>query len=415
MRVKRLIKNFEFLEEKRPLIELDSNTRLNPEKNRIELKIQDDDTYPTSGVVKTWVTNPSTVKQWLGFDAIEYHPRDPLGDPITSLSFRISDGTDEYFWNGGAWEVNVVDWNTEGEVASNISEFAATEKKIQIVIRLSTTDTAYTPYLYEVKILWSSNVEFQEDLIVRSLIPLLRDQIRPISDFPAKLLVTTDTVDMKDSEVSASFPLKTPYNLTDIDSVFNHTDDPEHQNDLFSSFDSINQIITMTEAVDSGKTLWIKFLWEPEVALSTGQEYDEVSKVPAVYIADVNGINQKTTSLYDTVRNKEEGTAVKISSPRQRDLDIDLRLITAKQSDLQKFTDEIRKFFDNNVQLRSVGLDEDYYFYQTSDFDARNTANQKEIFGGNFGCRIVSALFYTKQEEDLYIVQNLNLQFSKRS
>jgi len=413
MRVKRLIKSFEFLEENRDLIELDSNVRLNPQENRVQLE-DDGGTYSSSGVVKSWVANPSTVKQWLGFDAMIYNPKDYLGEEITSFAFRIGDGTDQYFWNGSSWVVDIVHWNTEAEVASNISSFSVAEKKIQIIIQLSTSDSEYTPYLYEIKILWASNVEFQEDLIVRSLMPMFRDQIRPISDFPAKLLATTAVVDMTSSSVSASFPLKTPYNLTSIDSVFNHTDDPEHQTDLLLSFVLATKVITLSEAVDSGKVLWIKFLWEPEVALTTGQEYDEVDKVPAIYIEDVNGINQRTTSHYDSVRNKATGTAVKISAPCQRDLDIELRLVTAKQSDLQKLADEVRRFFDNNVQLRSVGLDEKYYFFQTSDFDSRNTANQKEIFGGNFGCRIVSALFYTKQEEDLYIIQNLNLQFSKR-
>lgn len=413
MRTKKLIKHFEFIEKNRALITLDSDVRLNPSENRIEL-VEVSDVYSSSGVVKTWIANPNTVKQWNGFDAIVVHPKNNLGVEITSLSFRLGDGTDEYYWNGAAWEVNVVDWNTEAEIATNISSFAVTEKKIQVIIKLTTTDQDYTPFLSGIKILWSSDIEFQEDIIVRSLIPALRNQIRPISEYPVSLLTTTDTIDMTSSNVSASFPLKTPYNLIGIDSVFNHTDDPNHQIDLFSSFNPSTKVITLSSSVNSGKILWIRFTWEPEVALSTGQDYDEVEKIPAIFISDVNAINEKTSLSYDSVRNKNAGTAVKIHSPRQRDLDITLRLLTNKQSDLQKFADEIRKFFDNNIQLTSIGLDEKYYFHQTSDFDSRTSSNQKEIFGGNFGCRVVSVLFYTKQEENVYIVQDMNLEMSRR-
>jgi len=90
-------------------------------------------------------------------------------------------------------------------------------------------------------------------------------------------------------------------------------------------------------------------------------------------------------------------------------------LLTNKQADLQKFADQVRDFFDNNPQIISVGLDEKYGFLQVSDFNGSTTINQKEIFGGMFGCRILSALFYTKPEQDVYLVQNLGLQLSKQT
>jgi len=406
MRLKKLIKQFDFEERNRRDITLGSDVRLNP-SGWLQLEADDDDVFPTTSnlYAKTWVANPDSVKQWIGFEAEVQHSKDFLGDNLTSIFFRLGNGTNEYWWNGGAWEINVVDWNTEAEIATNISTFPATAKKIQVIINLKTSDATVTPLVTVVKILYYSDVEFFEDLVYRSLVPLLRSEIRPIGDYPIVMAAASSTIDLDND-----YPLETPYNIVGIDSVFNHTDDASHFTDLYQSYNVGTKVITLSSSVALGKTLWIKFLWEPEVAVTTGQEYSELDKVPALHLTDINLINQQRLSrAADTVADKAAGTAVQIPGPKQADIEIALRAVTASARDQMRIADELKKFFANNLSVISVALDEEYDLWLTSEYDARTTVGQNELHSGILTFRIVKALFFSETEKDVYTVQRFRL------
>jgi hypothetical protein len=77
-RLKRLIKTFSLEEKNRSRIELGAGVRLNPATHKVQLAEDDSDEYPTDPdlYVKTWVTHPTTVKQWLSFEAVIQHGYD---------------------------------------------------------------------------------------------------------------------------------------------------------------------------------------------------------------------------------------------------------------------------------------------------------------------------------------------------
>jgi len=405
MRVKRLIKRFQFEERNRSRITLGTDVRLNPETHRLQLKETSAGTYPTTAdlYAKTWVTTPERVRQWLSFEAEIVHPKDDLGQPLTSAGYRLSDGTDEYWWDGGAWTVNTTDWNTEQEVAANISDFPATAKQLQVIINLVTTDETVTPELAAVKVLYSADIEHQEDYVYRSLVRLLRSEVRPISDYPIKLTAVTDVVDIDD------YPLETPYNVVGVDSVFDHTADPNHFTDLLASYDAPTKVITLTSAVAAGNILWVKFIWEPEVAVTTAAEYTEVAKVPAIEISDINLVDSADTGTDDWVIDKGAGTAVKVFAPLQADIEFTLRGLTDSARDQHRLADELKRFFRNNPIIRSVGMDEEFRLWLLTEYDMATVANRDEIQSGRLRARIVKALFYERDAVDVYAVQRFNL------
>ncbi len=407
MRLKKIIKQIVFEEDNRSKITLGTDVRLNPLTNRLQLK-EDAVTglYPLTADLygKTWVTNPQNIRGWLIFQAFVEHAYDEDGLPLTSVGFRLSDGTDQYWWDGGAWVVNTTSWNTEVEVAGNIADFPVTSRQLQIIVNLVTTDSTVTPQVEELRLLYNSDIEFEEDLVIRSMVPLLREGIRPISDFPIILDVDTTTIDMKNE-----YMLETPYNVVDIDAVFNHTDDPEHWIDLYQSFDVGTQVITLTASQTAGKQLWIKFIYEPEVAVTTGQEYSEIDKVPSIILTDIGLANTARVGQDTSVLNKATGEGVKLKGPHQTDIDITLRGHTDSSRDQKRLADELRKFFINNVIMVSRGLDEEYRLWLTSEYAFRTTANQSEIHSGLLRFRIVGALFYQERDEVVYAVQSLNV------
>lgn len=405
MKTKRIIKFFTFTEDKRSLLTIGTDTRLNPETHRLQLKEDDNGQYSIADNlnIKTWVTDPNTVKQWIGFEAVVRQKRNINYEIVTETNFRLGNGTDEYYWNGSTWEVNDTDWNTEKEIADNISSFPVAAKKIQVVINLKTTDKNYTPEVEEVKVLYSSDIEFLEDLIYRSFLPTLREELKPIGDYAIDLEAATSTIDL-----DTTYPLETPYNLIDIDSCFNDTDDPEHLTDIFQSYDLNTKVITLTGSVAQGKRVWIRFVYVPEIMVTTSQEYSEVDKVPAVALTDINENVGFKTGIIDAVTNKDEGTAVQVVV-HQTDVEVVLRIMTDKDKDQKRIADELEEFFANNLFLRSRGLDEKYALLQTSGYDQRNVITQKELHSGFLRCIIEKALFYKEQSKDVYAIKRLKL------
>ena len=244
--------------------------------------------------------------------------------------------------------------------------------------------------------------------MVRSLMPKLRQEIRPIGDYPIKLGGTTNTIDLAND-----YKLDTPYNITDIDSVFNHTDDPDHFVDLFQSYNPTTKIITLSSSVDADKVVWIRFEYEPEVALTTSQEYHEISKIPAIYLTDVNEINRAQVGSNSHVSNKAAGTAVVIPSPIHKDIEITIRGVADSARNHVNLGGELERFFRNNPLLVSKGMDDEFRLWLLSEYDSRTTISQKGVHSGFLVIRIVKALYSRKRERTAYLVKQFKITLEK--
>lgn len=406
MRVKKLIKQFDLEERFRDEITLGTSVRLNPQALYIQLEEDANDEYSTVAdlYAKTWVANPKSVKQWAGFEAVVTNATDFSGDDLTSLGYRLGDGTNEYWWNGAAWEVNIADWNTEAVIAANIDTFAVTERKIQVIINLVTTDATVTPTISCIKILYLSDVEFLEDLIYRSLVPMLKSEIRPIADFPITKDVTSAKINLN------LFLRDTPYAIIDIDSVFDDTNDANHFTDLHQSYDSSTKIITLSSSITADDVAFIRFTYQPLIAVNTSQEYDELDSVPAIALTDINETDSFQYSwAADSVANKALGTAVVVPAPNQFDIEFTMRILTDKAVDQVRLADEVKSFFANNLYLISSALDEKYDICLTSEYDAQTAPGQKGLHVGIFMFKIKKALSFQKQAIDAFVTQRLNV------
>lgn len=188
MRVKSIIKYFDFVKSNYNAVTLGSNVRLNIDDNCLQLKETSANLYPTDNDLQasTWITNPNNVKQWQGFECSITNSLDEDRNELTGVNFRLTDGTSEYYYNGASWEVNTSDWNTEAEVANNISSFTVLEKKIGVIVNPYTTDSRYTPIIKTIKILYASDIDFQKDYIYRTLVRQLKAQVRPITEYAIK-------------------------------------------------------------------------------------------------------------------------------------------------------------------------------------------------------------------------------------
>lgn len=406
MRTVKLIKRFEFTEDNRSLVVLGSNTRLNPQTNRIQLKADVlTGLYPTTAGLRvtTWIARPLAVKEWVSFQVVDTHVAVD-GTVVTSLGYRLTDGVNEYMWNGSAWVISTTLWNTEAEVANNIGDFPATARALGVVINLATTNPNFTPEVEMVKVLYEGQVDFQLDLVARSLVPELRENIRPIAEFTIAQTTTGLTFLLPDPVAS------TPYNFVEIDAVYNHDDDLNHMADLFVSYNPGTREVTLASSVAAGKNLWVRFVYEPEVALTTSRFYTEIGKVPSIVISNIELVNsQESAGAYDDVINKSLGQGWRVPAPFMADIEFVLRCLTDKAVDQHRMADEVKRYFRNNQLIVSRGLDEPYRLWLLDEYQAEAGAMQEEVHAGVLRARITRALFFDRPAEVVYSVQRLNL------
>lgn len=382
MELRQFVKHFYFRDSDRSLLTLGTDTRVNPLTNRAQLQEDSNNEYPTSDdlYVKSRLTNPLAVREWQGFEAFIAHKK-IYGETKTSAGFRLSDGTDEFYWNGSAWEVNTSDWNTEAEVSANISSFSVASRKLQVVVNLKTTDKTVTPELVEIRVLYGGVLDDEiEDIIVRTLLPALRG-LRPITRFVETMVVLSDTVDLWDSEGNTKF--EGAYKIVDVDSAYNDTDDPDHLTDIYQSHTSKPSgevdVVSLTTGVAAGKDVFLRLKYEPVVAVETSRDFYEIDMLPQLVIEDIAFVDATEFPLDDHVGDRDTGTARVLPGPLQGDLLCSMVGMADKLVDVQRLGAAVSRYFGQTPLLTSTGLDESYRLWQVEDYDYRGSPNAQDV------------------------------------
>lgn len=412
-RLRDILYDFAFTEAERTSFTFSDDTkiRLNSDEHRIQLKADANGKYSTDNDlwVKTGLFWPKSGKAWRGFYADTVTPED------TSIGFKLNDDTDDYYWDGGVWSVaGASDWNTEGDVATNIASFD--KRKFRVVINLKTTDETATPYLSSIRVGFQARIVFLEQWIYRTLVPLLRNNIRPLAAWPIPKGVTGTTIDLNDFELDA------PFNLIDVDSVFNHTDDPEHETDILLDYDTGTKIITLTTSVDAGKVVWIDFEYEPEVAALTSVDYHELHKVPAITIENLRIGEAIRNGLKNELINKADHTkALQYEPPWQCQLLGDLVIQAPRSLDEMALAEEVLAFISENqsVEIPGTGETVDWFVPGGSYYgrDVLVAANDLRVARISFEMRWLKAWLRPVKgaSEGVYSITNMELTYNVAS
>lgn len=398
-RLKKLITAFRY-DRTPPLPVPGPGVRLDPQRYVCELARNASGAFPTTSdlYVKTRVARPASMKRLIGFESNHVVHTHPTLGALTSVRFRMStDGSNELYWDGAAWSPAAPgEWNTEAEIAAHISTFPIADRGFQVITNLSTTDPTLTPRLHWVKVLWESDIEFQEDYVVRSFIPMLRNSVRPIGETMVVMAATGTTVSLSEVE--------TPYTIVSIDSVYNITNDPDMLTDLFVSL--VGSDVTMSAAAGSGDHIMVRFVYAPMVALTTGQEYGEVDRAPSIVIDEVRMENERDMVGDDSVSDKAAGSGWRLPAGRQADFVMSLRVVADKEKDAQRMSEALAAFFDEHTHVQSRGLDEPFTMVMERPYTHNTSPGQKGLHGGRLGARIVGAVFYLAEAEQVYVATN---------
>lgn len=358
---------------------------------------------------RTWVTNPKAAREFI---MVQVKGKNSNGmDGSTSWQVRLYDGTDHIYWDGAAWSVaGAGDWNTEAEINANLSTFSfLPNRRFAVVVNLVTTDKYITPTITEIKTLLKIRIDYIEDLIYRSLIPLMEANIRPLAnvDFPA-LLSDTDEIDMNDYDFDTNF------NIVDIEAVYDFTNDSELLYNLLDSYDTGTKVITLTSTMLTGSVPLVVFRYQPDIIYTTQQDYLEVNKIPSIIINRIEIPTETSFSLSarDGIVDKGTGDAVLFPEPSRATLQFRVQLKTDKGVDLARMLSSFMKFFDENKKITAIGVDENYRMQIIREYRDLITpkSNDELLFWTIFEIHNVRMPFIS---QDTYGVQKLVLNFKE--
>ena len=405
--------DFEFTEEVRSLISLVGSIRLDGKANCVMLKPDSDGLYPTdngNNYVATAIYKPKAVRQWLGFQVDILHFHDGPDVQTTGDGYRLGDGTSQYEWNGSAWVISTGNWNTEADIANNISTFPTTSRQIQVFAKLSTTNARVTPLLSAIRIAWTGKVEIFEDIVYRSLVPLMR-QTRLISDFNIRVPIPGGlTLDVMNAVRGANYK----FTVVDVEAVFNHNLDPDHYNNLLSSYDGSTGKATLATAIPVGQNAFCRLVVQPQVSVeNTAQDYIELASTPAIQITNIEAVDSQSLSLTVGTVNKSTMAAIVIPPPYRFTLRFTMIALTSGGVDTMRMLRALVAIVESNPTIRSTATDEEYRLWMINEFTtqteptAANLQQQMAVF------EILDILTYERQAQSAKGVTNINLGLSR--
>ncbi len=246
--------------------------------------------------------SPQAVKGWGGFEESTERQSGLI------VQWRVSDGFADYWHDGSAWVVptKASEWNTETELSANLQTFPHTQKTIQFVCRLISASRWKTPVMTGTRILMTASFDWFEDLILRSLVPRLREDFTFLMDWSGVLEAASDRFN-----IQSDYPFKPEEDLsvTGIEAVYNDDTDPDHDTDLLQSFDPNTGEAILTATLPAGTRLFYRLEVTPEVAVNyTNTDYDEIGKTPTVIIDQIDFDGRQVKAVADmALKDRNEG------------------------------------------------------------------------------------------------------------
>jgi hypothetical protein len=411
-----VIKHFQFTEEDRTLIVLSDTAkiRLDGKLNAVVLKADADGKYPTTANinVRSALTNPKAVRKLVGFEATILHAK-VAGVPITGAGFRLHDGTSQWYHNGSAWVISTSLWNTEAQVAANIATYnVKATRTFGVVVNLTTTDDTATPQLQELKVAAEYKIDFSEEIVYRTLVRALTENVRLLIDFALKVVFPGgSTINLSTARIDYS------PDIVDVDSVFDHTADPDHLTNLLSSYDAPTKVITLGTAIPVGNVAWIILVARPRVAVeNTSQDFIEVEHTPALVITEIESAESSTLPSGDSVVNKGAGTIIETPAPFRENLRFTMLGHAPGGVAGERLWSALVQYLESNPVLRSPGLDEGYRLLKMGERGSRTIPNAANLHTFQLRFQLMDIVMYTRKArgaaDGVYPVMRVNFDTS---
>jgi len=354
---------------------------------------------------RTEVVNPLAARQ---IELVQVKSREPRG---TYTQIKLYNGTSDYYWDGVAWSIaGTSDWNSEGDVNANLATFPfLPARTLAVVVNLKTDDAYVTPEISEVLVLFRLRIDYLEDLIFRSMIPHMKQEIRPVANYPLPPL-TTGVAQLTLSD----YELDTPFEVTDVEAVYDFTADSELLYDIFDSYNATTTVITLTSTLPAGHVPFVLFRYVPRFVYTTQQDYIEIAKVPSIVLQrmEIPFAGDYSLLSRETIVDKGTGRAVIVKEPWRATLEFRIHVYADRAVDEVRLMSALMKYFESNQSVHFIGVDEHYRMMVIRELRDLNTPshNDEHVFWTRF--QIIDVKMPLVSEEG-YGIRKISLIFSE--
>lgn len=398
-------RTFDFPPHARSLLEPSDAAKihLDAETNTLRLRAGAGGLYSTDAdlYIRGQLFWPKACHQWL---TPYVWTTEPEG---TTVRYRLSDDTSDYYWDGAAWSVaGAGNWNTLQELQANIGAFAS--RKVRIVYGLATTDESVTPYVTRALLMFEAIVpSFDEEYLYRTLLRSIRDNAQAEADtsitWPGGTSTTFDPDTMEEP----------PGEFQEVTAAFDHTSDPDLYVDLLQSWTPGTKTVTLTQAVTQGNKVVLRLRYKPIVAFLTHPDYDEIAKLPAVAVSAFRQSLLSESPVLNYAVDRSTYEAVTVRAPRQVLYTVDLRVIASRSLDLFRLANAVETYLRRNPVLYSPALDVPVAVTVESPFDTTPRADATHRHEGSMSIQLRSAEKWIHPQEPGYGVEQVNVTISE--
>lgn len=393
-----------------------TKVRLDSDDFKVKLKLDASFEYPLDANIsaRSRTYEPQAVRK---LEVLEVISTTPTG---TSIGLRLFDGTDERFWGGSSWDVaGPGDWSTEAVVNANLATFDVSARKFAVVLNLVTTDEKVTPEVEIVKVLWRGPVDWNQDVVLDSLVATFQDELTYVEDLALPpLAATSASIDLDD------YARESELTLVDADAVFDHDADPGHATDLLASYDAGTNVLTLSSAIPAGNRPFLRMIVRPSVAWDTHQDFGEFGKLPEVILRDASSVRSSPYPFRSAagIVRRDTGAAVETPAPYRTTYEVTMEVRIDRSTTQQRLLDEVMRLFLDGPSseigpfLRSRATDRRYRLHLIDEFravDPRLNLSDVRSFTAEF--RIEDVALELSAARDVFGVSNLNLGFASIS
>ncbi len=386
----------------------DTKIRLDAKDFQIKLKLQSDFRYPTDADLhaRSRTYNPGAVAKLL---IVQVNGTFPTG---TSVGLRLFDGTDERYWDGGAWAVaGASDWNTEAEVNANLASFdVETSRQFAVVLNLVTTDDKVTPEVESVFVLWESEreIDWADDLLVDSLVATLQAELRlPVDQALPPLPSASASIDLDD------YRGEDDLTVLDVTAVYDYTADPGRRVNLLSSYDSGTRVVTLTAPIPQGNKPYLRTEVDVHVAWDTSRDFSELGKLPQVVVSGVESARSSPWPDWakQGIVRKDTYEAVELPAPYRVTYDLTATARTLRTRDMTRLHGRVLRLFLRGPSsevgpfIRSAATDRRYRILLRDEFRKPASRQLGDVEESTFSFELRDAAFNLRASEDTFAVQ----------
>lgn len=410
MEVFKYIRAFDFPESIRDQVTFSDSNKIRLDAQDHKLKLTEDIRgypYPRYSMdadlwIKLPITNPLAHKVWRGLQVMLTQPAN------TDVQYRLHDGVDEYYWDGGAWVVSTTNWNTLVEINDNMSSFLSQnngQHNLGLVINLISSDGESTPEIDGYKILMDVFFSEYESVLVDSLTEYFK-QISITGDFDFNDTSIVTTIDLKLFDLGK-------LNITNVTEVYNISIDPDMMNDILDNYNPTTKIVTLSTSLPANDTARLKLVYSPTVAITTHQDYIELASVPAIVIEDIR--------VVEILKAPEGGDFVRADADtgwQMPEIDnVTFRAKVVMQSELLVDQMRLLRHTENhlrlNKQLHWKDTDEHLDMIQSSPYASAYRPSLDSTLSGSFEFELRYVPFYIDGASEIPIIKTVDVALSK--